>query len=195
MAGVSGVARLVGRTFLHSFAIAVLAAIAAAILLISASAAAVATTLKSAPPIAQHAGYPVRVVPAAPHRTPVTILNELGRLARPVSSLELSVWKAQLHHGHLPADTAAKLHIRLGEYELAANEQPAMAIWHFNQVSKHAAARLRGLAKYDTAVAGYYQGAYGETEQAFKQLLSPKTGLPGYSIKACALWVRMAGVC
>jgi len=142
-----------------------------------------------------HAGYPLRLVPRAPRPAPVTLLNELGRLARPVSSSELAAWKAQLHHGHLPADQAAKLHIRLGEYELAANEQPGTAIWQFGRVSKRAPARLRGLAKYDTAVAGYYQGAYADTQQAFKRLLSPKTGLPGYSIKACALWVRMAGVC
>ncbi|HET6382246.1 MAG TPA: cysteine peptidase family C39 domain-containing protein, partial [Armatimonadota bacterium] len=150
---------------------------------------------KAASMSGRHAGYPVKITPGARRPAPVTLLNELGRLARPVSPLELAAWKGQLHHGHLPADIAAKLHIRLGEYELAANEQPGTAIWHFGQVSKHAPARLRGLAKYDTAVAGYYEGAYAETQQAFKRLLSPKTGLPGYSIKACALWVRVAGVC
>ena len=57
------------------------------------------------------------------------------------------------------------------------------------------AKHLYGLASYDTAIAVYETGGYADASAAFYHLLVPKTSLPGYDRRNCALWWRHAGAC
>lgn len=132
----------------------------------------------------------------------VSLLDEVGKLARPVSSEQVAAWKRELKKSRPAAGRVAELHIWLGEWELAQNERPILARWHFRQVEhsvgrgqKLNGQRLSGLAAYDDATALYYEGAYDQAEQAFKALLSPKTARPGYDRRTCALWLRHAAAC
>ncbi len=110
--------------------------------------------------------------------------------------MEAAAWSRELAAHPLPA-RAALLHLWLGEWQLAANEQPETALRHFHEARARLAHadRLYGLASYDTAVAFFKEGAYADSEDAFSRLLAPKTALPGYNRKKCALWLRHAAVC
>jgi RHS repeat-associated protein len=141
-----------------------------------------------APP--QHLNVP-------PPRTELSLLDEVGRLARRVTPAEVLGWKRELVKRRLPVHRAAQLQLWLGEYALAQDEDPEQALWHFRQVQKLSRRKdpLYGLAAYDSVIVRFYQGAYGEAAEAFQRLLQPKTGLRGYDRRRCALWQRHASAC
>ncbi len=126
----------------------------------------------------------------------LTLLDEVGHLEHPVLLPQVQAWNRALMAYPAPAQ-AALLHLWLGEWQLASNEQPETAQRHFHEARARLprADRLYGLASYDTAVALFKEGAYADSEDAFTRLLAPKTALPGYSRKKCALWLRHAAVC
>jgi RHS repeat-associated protein len=89
------------------------------------------------------------------------------------------------------------LHLWLGEYELAARQEPGLAIWHLRQ-AQHRSGRpdaVFGLAAFDTATALHYEGAYAKAASAFRRLLNAKTALRGYDRRVAALWYRHAIAC
>ncbi len=130
-------------------------------------------------------------------RSSRTLLDEVGRLQQPVLTAEVTSWKQELKTAHPAAERRAWLHLWLGEWELAQNEQPRQADWHFRQAQHLTNPRTRcfGLAAYDRAIAQFYEGAYGEAADDFLVLLQPKKGFPGYDRRTCALWLRHAQVC
>ncbi len=136
-------------------------------------------------------------VPNTTAAAPSTRLDEVGRMLPPVPSEEVSAWKQELKTTHPTAERGAWLHLWLGEWELAQNEQPAHAAWHFRQAQHltNPHHRCFGLAAYDQALALFYEGAYGEATDAFAGLLQPKKGFPGYDRRNCALWLRHAQAC
>ena len=141
-----------------------------------------------------------RTALSAPRRGPApppTLLDEVGQLARPVSSAQVTAWKRELKTSHPTAPREAALHLWLGEFALAHDEQPRLARWHFRRAQRlsHPGDALAGLAAYDAATALYCQGAYDEAAAAFHRLLMPRTALPGYDRRTCALWLRHAGAC
>jgi RHS repeat-associated protein len=146
----------------------------------------------------------------------LTLLDEVGRLARRVTPAEVTGWKQELYRlEHAPRQSVraserkerrngvhararkAQLHLWLGEYALAHEEDPQQALWHFRQVQRLCGRKdpLHGLAAYDSVIVRFYQGAYGEAAEAFERLLQPKTALRGYDRRRCALWQRHASAC
>src|SRR5579871_552254 len=103
----------------------------------------------------------------APTAPPLTLLDEVGRLRQPGSTQQVEAWKQQLHAGAVQGEAAAKLHIWLGEWELAQNEQPEIALWHFGQAShlSRPSQVCYGLAGYDRAIALLYRGAYQQSAE------------------------------
>src|SRR5581483_5763418 len=158
--------------------------------------------VKLAPPASTHCVPPLpNGTPLlASHRSivpPLTLLDEVGNPVRGATPAQVATWKQQLQTHHLPAHQSAKLHLWLGEYALAHDQQPEQALRHFEQVQKlvKSSDRCYGLAAYDSAIALYYEGAYRDATIAFRRLLSPKTSFPGYDRKTCALWLRHSGAC
>jgi len=139
---------------------------------------------------------PTAGAPATRFASP-TLLDEVGHLARPVDAAQVSGWKQELRSSRPASARAATLHLWLGEWELAQNEQPETALRHFHEARARLAHadRLYGLVSYDTAVALFKEGAYADSEDAFSRLLAPKAAQHGYSRKNCALWLRHAAVC
>ena len=136
---------------------------------------------------------------AAPHQreTTLTLLDEVGRLAHPVTTVEVVGWRNDLHTGKVIGEEAAKRQLWLGEWELAKNESPVQAAWHFAlarnlSVPTHP---CYGLATYDNALALFYEGAYAKATEAFRHMLSGHTGMTGIEGRTCALWLRHAGAC
>lgn len=78
--------------------------------------------------------------PTMSHRLPpesLTLLDEAGHLAGSVSASEVAAWKQQIHQPRYMKPLAmAKLHVHIGAYELAHDEQPQQAIWHFHQAQQ-----------------------------------------------------------
>ncbi len=151
----------------------------------------------SAPALVPASAAPVLSNPAPTRPVSVTLLDEVGRLARTVAPAEAAGWKRILHT-QAPAPTrAAVLHLWLGEWELAANQQPRAARAQFAQAQRLTTAKedVYGLAAYDTATALFYEGAYGDAQEAFHRLLVLQTCLPGYSRRTCARWYRHAAAC
>ncbi len=151
----------------------------------------------SAPALVPASAAPVLSNPAPTRPASVTLLDEVGRLARAVAPAEAAGWKRILHT-QAPAPTrAAVLHLWLGEWELAANQQPRAARAQFAQAQRLTTAKddVYGLAAYDTATALFYEGAYGDAQEAFHRLLVLQTCLPGYSRRTCARWYRHVAAC
>jgi len=128
--------------------------------------------------------------------SPETMLDEVGRLAQAIPPAQPRVWKWELA-AHPPARRAALLHIHLGEWQMAANEQPAMARQHFRQAQALVPRTdpLRGLAAYDDALAQAYEGAFEAASQSFRALLGPKAAFGGYDRARAALWQRHVFAC
>ena len=150
----------------------------------------------------EHAAAAI-ALPANSARPPVraerlTLLDEVGRLASPVAPDKVAGWKRLLHQPKkLAATDAAKLHVLVGEVTLAQDENPEQALWHFAQARKLSRAQdeAHGLAVYDSAIAHFYQGAYGAARAAFKYALTAKPGLHGFDHRTCTLFLRHASAC
>ena len=139
-------------------------------------------------------GAPLARVTAPAERT---LLDSLGRLTRPVTMAEVSDWKRQLAVPGIDRQRAGWLHLWIGEWQQAANQQPVTALQHFLLAEKLALPTedLRGRAAVDRAIALDFEGAYADAAEAFHQLLMPKTALPGYDLRQCAFWYRHASIC
>jgi|SRR5579871_3089003 len=126
-----------------------------------------------------------------------TLLDTLGRLSRPVTPAEVASWKWQLAQPGIDRQRAGWLHLWLGEWQLAANQQPVTALQHFLQAQKLALPNgdLAGRAAVDRAIALDFEGDYSDAAEAFHRLLMPKMALPGYDHRLCAFWYRHAGAC
>lgn len=125
-----------------------------------------------------------------------SLLDEVGRLPKPLAPEQIAQWKSTVHNRNQHSTETARAHIRLGEWELAANQEPDRAIWHFRQAQKLAlrSASEFGLATYDTALALYYAGAYSPAAEAFHKVLK-QHGLHGFDRRTCALFSRHADAC
>ena len=145
-----------------------------------------------------------RPKPSAPPQAPkpapapsLTLLDDVGRLARNVAEAEVAGWRTALHNGHLAKEEAAKRQLWLGEWELAKNEAPQQAEWHLHQARLLSASgsKVRGLATYDSAIVLFYSGAYAKCGDAFQHVMVAKPALKGFNRKSCVLWQRHARAC
>ena len=181
---------------------------------LTATAALAPAAARALPPVTANSNH----LPLAPS---VTLLDEVGLLRHPVTPSQVAAWKQELNPQELttpqPSDStlaptrAALLHLWLGEWELASNQQPERARWHFRMTqqlahqaasvvpltdaNRLAARRLYGLADYDSAIALFYRGAYGVSADAFSRLLALKTMQPGYDRRTCAHWYKHVLAC
>ncbi len=142
-------------------------------------------------------GVKVAISGALPISSPPvsSLLDQVGVLARPVLPAQVSAWKHALTSTRLTPERQAQLHLWIGEWLLAHNQQPHAARWHF-RAAQHLTSRLdrvAGLAAYDNAIAQFDEGNYEDATDAFRALLLPKTARTGYSRRNCALWLRHAG--
>jgi len=126
-----------------------------------------------------------------------TLLDEVGQLSRPVTYRQALLWRQELKAQPLPVSQAAQRHLWIGEWQLAHNEQPHLGIQEFLSVQAltKKSDPLFGLARYDTATALYYEGAFQDAADAFHALLVSKTALTGYDHHTCAMWLRHAEAC
>ncbi len=147
------------------------------------------------------------IAPRRPAVPSESLLDEVGRSAHGLPYAQAMAWGREIKAPGLTSKRAAELHLWLGEWELAQNQQPERARRHFRQAriwahqaagqpaEKEWAKRLYGLATYDSAVALYYEGAYQEATDAFQSLCQRKTAMPGYDLRTATLWWRHAGAC
>ena len=129
---------------------------------------------------------------------PLTLLDEVGRLDQPLDAGKVAEWKRQLHRPRLLSSAqTAKLHLWLGEYLLAHDEQPEAAEWHFEQAQKMSkrTQAVYGVAAYDKAIAAFYEGAYNQALGEFKQVLASRPSLHGFDHSTATLFLRHASAC
>ena len=126
-----------------------------------------------------------------------TLLDEVGQLSRPIPLSQVLAWRQELKAQHPISSRAAHLHLWLGEWQLAHNQQPGQAIQEFLSVQAltKKSDPLFGLARYDAATALYYEGAFQDATDAFHVLLTPQTALTGYDRRTCSMWLRHAEAC
>jgi RHS repeat-associated protein len=141
---------------------------------------------------------PVSDHPQAPNVRPktLTLLDEVGRLERPVTTAQAQAWRQELNHRPLANARAAKLHLWLGEYLLAHDQEPEQAIAQFDKAAQlgRPSDHEYNLPAYDIATALYYEGAYQESADAFGRLLTNRHHR-GFDTRTCALWLRHAQAC
>jgi RHS repeat-associated protein len=135
--------------------------------------------------------------PSASDPWGVSLLTEAGRLAREIPASDVAHWKRQLRAGTLSAKRLARLHLWLGEIEIARNKEPERALEQFRLAQRLARRSdpIYGCAAYDRALTLYFHGAYAVAVPAFRELLAAKSALNGYNPQICALWVRHAAAC
>lgn len=127
----------------------------------------------------------------------LSLLDEVGRLARRVSDAEVSAWRKQLRTPGLRPAAASKLRLQVGEVELAKYQQPERAIALFEQVEQatSVSSPLHALARVDAAMALFYEGAYQASATAFRSLAQSHERLPGIDRRQCARWLTHARAC
>src|SRR5579859_3065762 len=111
--------------------------------------------------------YGLRAAAAAPAagwqiRPGLTLLNEVGRLNRVVPAAEVARWRRLVQRGHLAARRAARLHLWLGEIEIARNLEPGRALEQFRLTQRLSSRRdpVYGCAAFDRALTLLRRGAY-----------------------------------
>ena len=128
-----------------------------------------------------------------------SLLDEVGRLATPTTQIQVTAWKATLHAGNATPVDAAQLHLRLGEWALAEQESPPIALHHLRTAAHLSplTAPQHGLALYEIAVTHFREGAYRQAADEFKTLVyaPSKSHVTGYSRPNCALFARHALAC
>lgn len=170
---------------------------------------------------AHQQSYASLVAALPPVPVSLSLLDEVGLQARPVSDAQVYAWKQEVKQPDADTKRLAWLHLWLGEYEMAHNQHPKLARWHFRAAicldrmaapsnlsisvrtgaknflpfSSQSGASPSGLATYDAAVALFYEGAYADAGEAFHHLLASHIPTSGYSPSRCALWSRRANAC
>lgn len=144
-----------------------------------------------------HAQSKRRPVNSTPPPSSVTLLDDVGHLARPVTNQEVANWKREINANHIPSTQKAKLSLWLGEYALGHDEQPEQALAYFRnaRLSRPQSDPLYGIASYDSAIASFYEGAYQEAQDAFHHLLFAKPSLHGFDRRNATLFLRHAMAC
>ena len=132
-----------------------------------------------------------------PRSTPITLLDQVGLLSRPIPAPQVASWYAESKSRHLAPARAALLNLWLGEWELAHNQHPQVARPLFRQARRlsRSSDNFYGLASYDDAIALFYEGDYADATDAFSHLMTIQSGLRGYDRRSCALWLRHANAC
>ena len=132
-----------------------------------------------------------------PVQSSPTLLDEVGKLAHPVSPAQVKTWRQKSRVRTSSRHIATLASLYLGEWELAKNREPEKAL-HLFQQAQHLTNRtdsLYGLAAYDTAIALFYEGAYQRATETFQHLLTKEHLLSGFNRRNCALFARHASAC
>ena len=144
---------------------------------------------------ASAARHAVKLVPST--ESEETLMTDVALFKRPVSATQVQGWKIDAASILSTPHRKAWCHVWLGEYALVKNQDPEEAIDEFQSAARvqGASANTLGLAAYDTSLALYYEGAYGEAAKAFDRLASTKTAMPGYDRRRAEAWLRHAEAC
>ncbi|MCX6365817.1 MAG: cysteine peptidase family C39 domain-containing protein [Armatimonadetes bacterium] len=134
--------------------------------------------------------------PVVPLHYGSSLWDEVGRLRQPVSEKQVTAWRDELRKRSLPKERTALLRLWLGEWELDAGRAPIKAREHFEKALKLAkpGETLHGWARYNAAVACFFEGKYAAAAKEFHTLLRDKKER-GFSRQATALWARHVGAC
>ncbi len=129
----------------------------------------------------------------------VSLLDEGGLIHNPPDAKTVAAWKSELRNPKLKdASRKARLHLLVGEYDLAVREMPEDAIRHFESALSLVPAEspLCGRAAFDRAFALYRNAEYRNAAAGFYSLLHhDKPLLSGFSRQHAAYWLRHTGAC
>jgi len=129
--------------------------------------------------------------------TSLSLLNDTGRMARAVSTSQVSTWRTELAANTLSRRGIALRHLWIGEWQMAHEENLIGAQSHFDTAAHMTAVKdkVHGLAVYDTAVDLMLAGCYEKARVSFEALLTSRKPLSGFDAAACSLWARHARAC
>lgn len=137
---------------------------------------------------------PISLASLPPAEGWFSLLDEQGRLEKPVAPSTLALWQRE---AHLSGNNArlAQVHVWLGEYAMDATEDVEAAQWHWKQAQKIVGrdSALGELARYDAAVLEYFRGANSDAVNRFKALLSDASP-KGFDRLTAAVWYRHARI-
>jgi len=124
----------------------------------------------------------------------LSLLNDTGNMARPVSVAQISTWRTELAANTLSRRGIALRHLWIGEWQMAHDENLIGAQSHFDTAAHLTAVKdkVRGLAVYDTAVDMMLAGRYEKARVSFEALLKSHKSLSGFNAATCSLWARHA---
>src|SRR5579862_8381449 len=143
-------------------------------------------------------GSPALAAPSA--TTPassVTLLTPTGILNRDLSAREVAGWNRELRRESLSNARAARLHLWLGEVEIARNQEPERALQQFALAQRLARCSdpVYGCAAFDRAFTLYRSGAFSLAVSAFRNLLQARPHPTGFSVTDAILLSRHAAAC
>ena len=121
-----------------------------------------------------------------------TLLNEEAYLTRSIAPVDIQAWVKESAVAKKPR--RARLLIQIGEVELA-NQEPAKAQSYFDRAAGllPVASPDRGLARFDTALALFFQGRFSASRLAFRHAAG--SSLKGVDQRLATLYARHAAAC
>jgi len=127
----------------------------------------------------------------------LSLLNDTGHMARPVSASQVSTWRSELAANTLSRRGIALRQLWIGEWQMAHDENLIGAQAHFDTAAHLTAVKdkVHGLAVYDTAVNLMLGGRYEKARSSFEALLTSRKHLSGFDVTTCSLWARHARAC
>jgi hypothetical protein len=134
----------------------------------------IAILLFSYPTVPAHAASSEKVSQQSENHI-ITILDRTGHLAGNITQLELSELQSVSDGKEVNYTSAqrAQSEIELGEYDLAALQEPEDALALFQNAEKllFPDDNLYGLAQFDSNIAMWKEGRYQEASDGFKSVL------------------------
>ncbi len=127
----------------------------------------------------------------------LSLLNDIGGMARPVSSAQISTWRTELAAKKLSRRGIALRHLWIGEWQMAHDQNLIGAQSHFDTAVNltNTKDKEHGLATYDTAVNQMLGGRYEKARVSFEALLKSRKPLTGFDAVNCSIWARHARAC
>ena len=134
----------------------------------------------------------------------VSVIDEIGRLSRPIADSYPTTWRQQLEKAPAESkwtasqrDYYAQRHLWLGQYELAVQKHPQLAIREFRTAYHMTDARdeIDGTALYDEALSVYYEHNFVQSVEFYRHILRVRPIPNGFDRSDASLMLRHAMAC
>ncbi|MFI5385565.1 MAG: RHS repeat-associated core domain-containing protein [Fimbriimonadales bacterium] len=122
-----------------------------------------------------------------------TLLNEVGRMPPQVGMDQVRRWQSELRTEGIAKERAAWLNLWLGETWLGREEPDESEAYFARACALGKGGSAEGLARYDLALARFYEGMYEESRHEIRVLMKSRLG--GFNRRNAAMMASHGAAC